>query len=1133
MKQASPVMIQQQIYTRERSGLFRGTEGFDTVAASDGLDSVFIKKQLHPFCLYDAPAELASRGEKEAASYPPAIHLFHTDGGDTVLGRSIYQPVDFTGLRSAFLTHNYVIPSARRDEIVTDYGRYFEADYAEKYFQEIGRVLPELEHLPQRARNKLLQQNGPSGLPTGELLNELKLDEKSFKQLLFAVMTAVGEGRKKVYVALDVPAEQITQYAAALLKVLFASLPFELRRRFGFLTYAKEPQSRKHIHLQFVERGSMRPGDREIEKEYVFDLASGRLPQDEVEDGRQPYLDFVWSKIDDLESLQDFHRFADKMLAAKEPQSRALLSGYHELCVFYQIETGHWDLYENHKLTVLRGLLGYLEPAGAPDSSLRLNDIFLAAFDREFDWIKQQNIAELAVVECFRDYYRLDSRNYGPKLVNYLILAINNALTEGQTELAYALYALAESQPELSKAFFGTVLKLDELSDRLFQPYIRDKFAEAHGPKEVLNIVHSWAIVHPDLLRNASFQEYAIESLTDKLRKQQRLLSAVHMALENIRKWERTPWPDSGMTVADSELAGRLSLAAKNLLLNELEPDKLTQDQVVSAVFLGGADAFAGLQLEGRQRAHAAMLQALYEWFTLREPMEDIFHRLSPGDMKRVQELGREWLRSSIELTQFGKIVLAFYQDSKSGLDDYDQVLEYFQQHAKDKETVYEFMLWSQGHPFFAESGGLVPAYAAALIAYFDKHDRSAFKSKEYRTLYFEKAGAPLAKVFAEARLALSPPLKRFFAQNGKKVSATMIVLACGLVVIAGILIVMQQQGMLGPKASLEATQPPAQVEEPEALVYADNVMDDDGTETTSLVFLFPGAEQCTALVPSALTIESPGQAAQQFTNLKYASSCTAVSPGSGDSGTADPSGAAGGAAGTDGAKSDDAGDAAGGNEGDAAKDTNDNAKKSAKENTGGKTEENVKGMAGDQDAGQSGDKKADSTGGTGGTNAADNTNTTGTTDATNTNNKANTSDKSKKNDKNSKNDKGNTSNTNTSDTSNKTNKTGAADANNKTNNTETDPASKTDKTVTDPSGTSGTSGTDQLDDVSNSKSDNSTGTGDEEMRESAYPYRVAVSLGMKLNLPAGSLIKLGDQQFTVITREEAESKMNPAESPE
>ncbi|WP_375143091.1 hypothetical protein [Paenibacillus sp. D2_2] len=114
-------------------------------------------------------------------------------------------------------------------------------------------------------------------------------------------MTSVGEGRKKVYVALDVPAEQISLYSVALLKVLFACLPFELRRRFGFITYAKEPQSRKFIHLQFVERGSLRPNDRGIEKEYVFDLASGRLPQDEVDEGKQPYLDFVWNAIGELD----------------------------------------------------------------------------------------------------------------------------------------------------------------------------------------------------------------------------------------------------------------------------------------------------------------------------------------------------------------------------------------------------------------------------------------------------------------------------------------------------------------------------------------------------------------------------------------------------------------------------------------------------------------------------------------------------------------------------------------------------------------------------------------------------------------------------------------------------------------
>ncbi|WP_139173164.1 glycosyltransferase [Fontibacillus panacisegetis] len=1014
MRQASPTMIQQQLYTRERSGIFRGTEGFDTVAASDGLDSVFIKKQLHPFCGYDAPAELTSRGEKEVSSYPSAVHLFHTDGGDTVLGRSIYQPVDFTGLRSAFLTHNYVIPPARQDEVVTDYRSYLEADYAEKYYTEIGRQLPELDHIPQSSQNQQITENSPSGLTTEKLLQELKLDEKGFKQLLFAVMTAVGEGRKKVYVALDVPAEQISEYALALLKVLFASLPFEQRRRFGFVTFAKEPQSRKYIHLQFVERGSLRSNDRGIEKEYVFDLASGRMPQDEVDEEKQPYLDFVWHAIGELERLEDFHRFADEMLLEMDPQRRALLSSYHELCVFYKIEADHWDLYENHKITVLRGLLGYLESPGALDSRIRLNDIFLAAFDREFDRMKQQNMTELAVVECFKDYYRLESRNYGPKFINYLIHAINNALSGGKMDLGYSLYSLVESQSELSRTFFGTVLKHGELSSKLFEPYMKTKLDDAQGSKEVLNVVHSWVVAHPDLLRSTYFKNDAVASLSGKLRKEQRLLSAVHMALETIRKWERTPLTDSGITMADSELTELLSLEAKRLLLNELDLDKLTQDQVTSAAFLGGVDAFAGLQLEGKQRSHATMLRALYEWFAQREPTEDIFRKLSSDDLERIQGLGRKWLQSSIEVVQFGRIVLAFYQNSKSGPVDYSKVLDYLQRYAKDKEKIYEFILWSQGHSYFAQSGGIAPGYSLALRSYFKKHDRDAFKSKDYRIRYFDKAGAPLAKVLAEARLELSSPLKRFLVQNGKKVRVTLLVLVSSLVVIAGILLVMQQQGMFGPKATVEVTPPPAPVAEPELLVYADNVAGEDGNDTTSLVFLFTQVEQCKVFSPSQLTIESPNQTAQQYTNLKYDLNCTADSTGTGNLEETDPSGEVNGTQ-KDGTANNDTATTTGISDGIDAN--------SAPETEGGEAKE----PEGKQDA-------------------------------------------------------------------------------------EPSPDTGTDATLTDPSNAS-----------DSNKSDSVVEDGS---KESVPTSRVIVSLGMKVDVPVGSEIKIGDQSFTVITREEAESKI-------
>ncbi|MBW7460273.1 hypothetical protein K0U00_40040, partial [Paenibacillus sepulcri] len=78
-------MIQQQMYARERRGIFRSTEGYDTIAKSDGLDPSFIKKVLHPLCVYDAPTELAARGEKDDAAYPETVHLLHLENGDVLL----------------------------------------------------------------------------------------------------------------------------------------------------------------------------------------------------------------------------------------------------------------------------------------------------------------------------------------------------------------------------------------------------------------------------------------------------------------------------------------------------------------------------------------------------------------------------------------------------------------------------------------------------------------------------------------------------------------------------------------------------------------------------------------------------------------------------------------------------------------------------------------------------------------------------------------------------------------------------------------------------------------------------------------------------------------------------------------
>ena len=151
--------------------------------------------------------------------------------------------------------------------------------FATSYDIEQGTELPVLTALPVATGDGAVTRAGQSdshfnsSASTSQILSALKMDETLFKRLLYAVMQAVAT-RRKVYIALDVPAEEVTAGAKALLRLLYKALPFAFRRQLGFMTFAKEPQAKKGIHVQFVERGTLRPKDRNTEKDFTFDLMS-------------------------------------------------------------------------------------------------------------------------------------------------------------------------------------------------------------------------------------------------------------------------------------------------------------------------------------------------------------------------------------------------------------------------------------------------------------------------------------------------------------------------------------------------------------------------------------------------------------------------------------------------------------------------------------------------------------------------------------------------------------------------------------------------------------------------------------------------------------------------------------------
>ncbi|WP_138752108.1 glycosyltransferase [Paenibacillus sinopodophylli] len=860
--------IQQQMYARERRGIFRSTEGYDTIAKSSGLDPAFIKKTLHPLCVYDAPVELAVRGEKDAALYPETMHLLHLDNGDVLLGRSIYQLADFTGLRSAFFTHNYLIPSSSKD--AKAYTSWLHAVFEGGYDIEKGMELPELESLP--------VETVPAIRPSNRsVLSLLNIVEKPFKQLLYAVLSAIS-GKKKVYVALDVSIVELPHKAKQLLGVLYASLPYAFRQQLGFITYAKEPQSRKSVHLTFVEQGSLRLGDRSIEKEFTFDLASGRIQNAELEGTDQPYLDFVWDRLDRQDSLDSFFLFAEQMLEGMGQERRTAAASYHELSVMYQIEEGNEPLYEKHKRAVLRGLLEYMQPTGALDSKIRLNDLFLSRFDYEFDHVRQGIVPDAFLIDLFRDYYLIAGPDIERKLILFYIHALQEAIKQNKLETVEAIYAAVESEPALSKALFSNLMSVPKLASLLFIPFLKRKLDAAPGVRSLLELIERWSSVHPALLGYEPFHTLACEQLTAKLERERFSVLAVSKALEQLQKLKEEARLHGSRTrtvYAGEDMYEELELVAYRGMLTELLLDDLTTNELGQAQFLNHKDQLKRWDRrvqDPRQQSAASVLQAVYDWLMLPEPTDEVFKLLTPAEIDRAQQAGKQLMAARSEFAEAPRIVLAFQSSADLEQLDYSGLLDYLQRHAPNKEWLYRFFQWSEKQPTFMKYKGFVPAYAAAIVSYFKNHDRTAFKKRATRKQLFEKAGSSLTTVYKQAERELASPLAKLFRKNRKGTLMVSVALLGIVLVTAGIMLTFKDKAELLPEIQPTAD---VKVDQPDTIVYAENSNAAEGKEaTTSLVFRFKDAAACAVFAPTSLTIEAPSSTADFYMDLSLTSNC-------------------------------------------------------------------------------------------------------------------------------------------------------------------------------------------------------------------------------------------------------------------
>nr|WP_301287887.1 hypothetical protein [Paenibacillus sp. MSJ-34] len=593
-----------------------------------------------------------------------------------------------------------------------------------------------------------------------------------FKQLLGAVVASVSS-KKKVYIALDVEVEHLARNSNRLMEILFSALPYEFRRRIGFITYAKEPQSKKYIHVMFVEKGSIRAGDRSIEKDYCFDLAQGRIVNAESDFANQPYLEFAWDHLDAPRQMDDFLEYADLMLADMGDARKMAIASYHELCVFYRIEAGDDRLYRERPAFVLRGILEYFAPPSALERKERLNRLFLDKFAAEQKTVDRHIAPELSVWECFVQYFHMARPEDKGQVVKYLIKSIH--LSGGAERKK--MYAALESDRAIFQSFFQTVFAYDELVRVLFEPYAERKFESLGSLKEVIRFITDWETWCPQALDNLTFGELAETTVVARMAREGNLTAAAGMVHEQFKRWKSHE--------AYSLLADRIVSAADYYLLAKLDLDSLTKEDFMR---IGYASELVADEYAGKIKA----LQAAQRIYRLSEPSETEFAGLSAREAETVQQLIRRVLADEIVPANYRKITLAFAEitggvrGSGKGREEtgprvfYFDLLTYVREHGGSKDTVYSFLKWSGRDEYFAGTSRLYPGYAKAVKQYFQQYDREAFKSGKDRKLLYADAPQSLQRVLDDVKYDLSGGFAKFLHRKGKILG-----LVLGIVVVA------------------------------------------------------------------------------------------------------------------------------------------------------------------------------------------------------------------------------------------------------------------------------------------------------------------------------------------------------------
>ena len=241
-------MALQHLYSRvpARVSMYKKADGFDTFAQSAGLEQEFVERELAP--AYENKLNKIDASMIRQNKMPSVYTQYTTRTGTIVQSCISYLPVDYTGERSAYLSHSLILTPEEKDQILST--KKSDAMNPALFDKDIDCF-----HIT--APNATPNRDYPCkiytpGQPESEDSLLLGFAEDTVKSFLYAVLYSVcGKGRNVCF-KLPGDDEGLSLRSVGLFNELLSIFPCQLRTALPFASFVTDPAQYNNYKIRGV-----------------------------------------------------------------------------------------------------------------------------------------------------------------------------------------------------------------------------------------------------------------------------------------------------------------------------------------------------------------------------------------------------------------------------------------------------------------------------------------------------------------------------------------------------------------------------------------------------------------------------------------------------------------------------------------------------------------------------------------------------------------------------------------------------------------------------------------------------------------------------------------------------------------